>query len=181
MAGLRDGRHEVLRAAERHLPEQAGFVRSHRVEVAERDERRPADLRDVLQHLLAHLLGPGVRGFRLLERGVLGDREFRDVAVDRAGRGEHDVRDAVLLHGAEDVDERSDVVLEIEQRLANRLRNRLERREMDDRVDRSRRGEHIVSRREIAEIDVVVGDVPSGDRANAVDRRGVRADAIVDR
>ncbi len=91
------------------------------------------------------------------------------------------MRDPVLLHGAQDVDERSDIVLEIEQRLANRLRDRLERREMDHRIDRSRRREDVVSRREIAEIDVVVRDVLAGDRPHAVDGGGMRADAIVDR
>ncbi len=88
--------------------------------------------------------------------------------------------DAELLHAFQQVDQRKQVVLEIHQRLFDGFADRLIGREMDDPGNiliLLEDGERIVI---VAQIDLVILDLFSGDLFHAFEYPGGRADIVID-
>ena len=82
--GLGHERDQVLWNPEGQLPDQGTLMGTNRVEITQCDHIEIFGLRDVLQDLLANLLGVPIGRLRFLDRRVLRDWELIGLSVNRA-------------------------------------------------------------------------------------------------
>ena len=88
-----------------------------------------------------------------------GDRQRRDIAVDRRRRREHDLLDAVRARVLEHVQRAAVVDLHVDERVLHRVDDRDLRREVDDPRDRAVLLHDRRERREHAVRDVAHADM----------------------
>ena len=176
---LSEVRHEVLRRTRGAFADLGRWVRTDGVKVAEQDGAEGCvGVDGVTDDLLVDLLGVAIRRGGGPNGRVLGDGQIggRGLAVDGAGGGEDDARDAVPRHELEQVEEGDDVVAVIKQRLVDRLANGFAGGKVDDAADGGVLGEDAVHRLAVVAVGLVEGGAPAGDARNAVEDvgRGVR-------
>ena len=170
---------EVIRDAVRVLADEAALVGADGVEVAQQRDapvlvRHPEVAEDVLDHQLGRAVGVGGR-----EGEVLPDRDRFGRAVNSGGGAEDQVLDPVFLHQLTEDEGAGDVVVVVAERLGDAFADRLEAREMDDRVDLGL-GKDLFKTLAVEEVDLVEFEVLAGDLADAVEGLGLGVDKVVD-
>ena len=177
---LRDVGQEVVGDAVGVLAEQAAFVRADGVEVAQqRDAPRGIGLPQIGEDLLDIELGGAVGvGGRVGQRHILAEGDGILHAVDGGGGGEDDLFAAVRRHHFAEDEGAGEVVVIVAQRNAAGFANRLEPREMDDRVNLVLL-EHPLHPGFVEQVGLVEFEVLAGNLADAFEGLGLRVDEIV--
>ena len=155
-------------------------MRTNRVEIPQQNTLGPAAFSKFIDDLFSHLLGVAVRGLGRFGRSQFGHRDHVRVAIDGAGGGKHEIGDVEFLYAFQQVDQRHEVVLEIHQRVFDGLSYCLVCGEVDDARDvlvLLEDGERVVV---VAQIDLVVLDLFSGDLFYSFEDPGGAADVVVD-
>ena len=78
--------------------------------------------------------GKAIRVDRL-DRRRFGDRDFVGESIDRGAAAEDESAAGILIHGCEQVSGAGDVDIPVQERLLDRLANRLKSGEMDDGIE----------------------------------------------
>src|SRR5450830_24949 len=132
---LGDVGHQVVGNAVRGFTDQAAFVGTHGIEVAQqRDAPGRPGPRQVAQHLFDHQLAAAV-GIGGGQGKIFRDGHGGRVAI-HGGRGtEHQGLDTELLHRFKQHDGTGDVVVVVAQGLFDGFAHRFQTREVDDGVD----------------------------------------------
>ena len=176
---LGDEGHQIVRDAVRVLADPSAGVRADRVEVAQQGDVparvRPVQIaQDFLNHQFCPPIGVGRR-----ERHIFGDRHLGGVAVHGRRRTEHQVPDAVRLHGLAQHQRPGDVVVVVAERDRHRLAHCLEPGEVDHRLDR-RAGERDVQPCAIQQINPMEDQRPARELLDPMQRLLLAVAQVVD-
>ena len=99
-------RHKILRHAIGQLPYFSAWMSANRVEVSQNDGLDGGTAGyDIVNDVLAHLLGLAIGRSCLLDRSIFGDRIHIGLAIDGARRGENKALDSKLRHQVKQVEQ----------------------------------------------------------------------------
>ena len=133
---LGDKGEEVVGNAEGVFSDLAAGVGAHGVEVTEGCDAPGCGSTcvELGEHLFNSGFGKAIRVDRL-DRRRFGDRDFVGESIDRGAAAEDESAAGILIHGCEQVSGAGDVDIPVQERLLDRLANRLKSGEMDDGIE----------------------------------------------